>query len=266
MTSVHQHLLNANFHSTRLKGKVAIVTASSEGIGFSIAKRLGNEGASVIISSRKEENVKKAMESLRNEGINVEGIVCHVSNADHRKLLFETAKSKFGGFDIIVSNAAVNPSVSPILETEEKVWDKIFDVNVKSAWLLAKEAYPELIKRGGGNIVFVASIAAYQPMNPLGAYSVSKTTLLGLTKAIASEIVHDNIRVNCVAPGVVATKFASAITSSEAGKEKSLSIVPMKRFGKPDEIASAVAFLVSDDASYITGETLVVAGGTYAHL
>ncbi|CAH0729770.1 unnamed protein product, partial [Brenthis ino] len=106
----------------------------------------------------------------------------------------------------------------------------------------------------------------YYQFQPLGSYSVSKTTLIGLTKAIANEIVHDNIRVNCIAPGLVATKFASVITSSDIGKEKSLSIVPMKRFGKPSEIAGAVAFLVSDDASYMTGETLVVAGGTHARL
>ncbi|XP_028030963.1 dehydrogenase/reductase SDR family member 4 [Bombyx mandarina] len=253
-------------HNDRLKGKVAIVTASTEGIGYAIAKRLGHEGASVVISSRKEDNVENAVKSLRSDGITVEGIVCHVANSDHRKKLFEVAKSKFGGLDILVSNAAVNPTVSPILETDEQVWDKIFEINVKSSWLLAKEAYPELIKRGGGNIVFISSIAAYQPMEPLGAYSVSKTTLLGLTKAIANEVVHDNIRVNCVAPGIVATKFASAITNSEAGAEKSLSIVPLKRFGKPEEIASAVAFLTSNDASYITGETIVVAGGAHAHL
>ncbi|KAJ0178282.1 hypothetical protein K1T71_006105 [Dendrolimus kikuchii] len=250
----------------KLKGKVAIVTASTDGIGFAIAKKLGNEGASVVISSRKQNNVENAVKSLRNDGITVEGVVCHVGNAEQRKKLFDTANSKFGGLDILISNAAVNPSVAPILETEDNAWDKIFEINVKCAWLLAKEAYPELQKRGGGSILFVSSIAGYQPMEPLGAYSVSKTALLGLTKAIANEVVHDNIRVNGVAPGIVATKFASAITSSEAGKEQSLSIVPMKRFGKPFEIANVVAFLVSDDASYVTGETIVVAGGAYAHL
>ncbi|XP_039755302.1 dehydrogenase/reductase SDR family member 4 isoform X3 [Pararge aegeria] len=215
---IHAQITNAkSFHSSRLKGKVAIVTASTDGIGYAIAKRLGDEGASVIISSRKEDNVKKATENLRKDGINAEGLVCHVADAEHRKRLFEFAKSKYGGIDILVSNAAVNPAVSPVLE-------------------------------------------------PLGPYSISKTTLLGLTKAIAYEVTHENIRVNCVAPGIVATKFASAITTSDMAAEKSLSIVPMKRFGKPSEIASAVAFLVSEDASYMTGETLVVAGGTYAHL
>lgn len=265
--NVSARYTNSDCHKGgKLKGKVAIVTASTDGIGFAIAKKLGDEGASVVISSRKENNVQKAVNDLRNSGIQVEGVVCHVGNSEQRKKLFEIANTKFGGVDILVSNAAVNPSVSPILETEEKVWEKIFEINVKCAWLLAKEAYPELQKRGGGNIVFVSSIAGYQPMEPLGPYSVSKTALLGLTKAIANEVVHDNIRVNAVAPGIVATKFASAITSSEAGKEKSLSIVPMKRFGKPSEIANAVVFLASEDASYVTGETIVVAGGAYAHL
>ncbi|CAG9088156.1 unnamed protein product [Plutella xylostella] len=264
--SLRPYSVNASDVCSRLKGKVAIVTASTDGIGYAIAHRLGKEGASVVVSSRKEDNVRSAVENLKKEGIAVEGVVCHVGNAEQRKLLFETAKSKFGGLDILVSNAAVNPSVSPILETEEKAWDKIFEINVKCSWLLAKEAYPHLLQRGGGNIVFVSSIAAYQPMQPLGAYSVSKTTLLGLTRALATEIVHDNIRVNGVAPGIVATKFASAITTSEAGKEQSLSIVPMRRFGKPSEIAGTVAFLVSDDSSYVTGETISTAGGAYAHL
>ncbi|XP_038223289.1 dehydrogenase/reductase SDR family member 4 [Zerene cesonia] len=254
------------FHSSRLKGKVAIVTASTEGIGYAIAQRLGNEGASVVISSRKEENVNKATENLRKDGIQVEGVVCHVGNEEQRRKLFDVAKRKFGGIDILVSNAAVNPAVSPTLETDEKVWDKIFEINVKCSWLLAKEVYPELIKRGGGSIVFISSIAGFQPIEPLGPYSVSKTALLGLTKAIANEVASENIRVNCVAPGIVATKFASAITSTDVGKEKSLSIVPMNRFGKTHEIAGAVAYLVSDDATYMTGETLVVAGGTHARL
>ncbi|XP_063535628.1 dehydrogenase/reductase SDR family member 4 isoform X1 [Cydia strobilella] len=264
-TSVKPYSVRAELNN-RLKGKVAIVTASTDGIGYAIAKRLGNEGASVVICSRKENNVQKTVNELRNEGITVEGVACHVGNAEQRKKLFDIANDKFGGLDILVSNAAVNPGVSPVLETEENVWDKIFEINVKSSWLLAKEAYPNLVKRGGGSIVFISSIAGYQPMSPLGPYSVSKTTLLGLTKAIANEVVTDNIRVNCVAPGIVATKFASAITSSEAAKEQSLSIVPMQRFGKPSEIAAAVAFLASNDASYVTGETIVVAGGAHAHL
>ncbi|KOB71892.1 Short-chain dehydrogenase, partial [Operophtera brumata] len=173
MSKVSPNFVRGHHIDDRLKGKVAIVTASTEGIGYAIAQRLGSEGAAVVISSRKEANVEKAVKSLQNEGITVEGVVCH-------------ATKKFGGLDILVSNAAVNPSVSPILDTDENVWDKIFETNVKSSWLLAKEAYPELMKRGGGR----------------------------LTKAIANEVTSDNIRVNCVAPGIVATKFASAVSET----------------------------------------------------
>ncbi|CAG9793874.1 unnamed protein product [Diatraea saccharalis] len=260
------YLSTRDLHNKRLKGKVAIVTASTDGIGYAIAKRLGDEGASVIVSSRKEENVNKTVSTLKNDGISVEGVVCHVANKDHRKKLFDMAVNKFGGLDILISNAAVNPTVATTLETPEEAWDKIFDVNVKASWLLAKEAYPELKKRGGGSIVFISSIAAYQPIFPLGPYGVSKTALLGLTKALATELVHDNIRVNCVAPGIVATKFASFLTESESAQERALETVPMKRFGKPQEIAGTVAFVVSEDASYMTGETIVVAGGSQAHL
>ncbi|XP_063828190.1 dehydrogenase/reductase SDR family member 4 isoform X2 [Ostrinia nubilalis] len=229
-----------NHTMTRLKGKVAVISASTDGIGLAIAKRLGNEGASVVVSSRKEANVNSAVSSLRKDGINVEGVVCHVANKDQRKKLIET--------------------------TSEEAWDKIFDINVKCSWLLAKDAYPEMLKRGGGSIVFISSLSGYQPIFPLGPYGVSKTALLGLTKAIAGEVVHDNIRVNCVAPGIIDTKFASALTESESAREQSLSIVPMKRLGRPEEVAGAVAFLVSDDGSFVTGETIVVAGGALAHL
>ncbi|XP_028177363.1 dehydrogenase/reductase SDR family member 4 [Ostrinia furnacalis] len=255
-----------NHTMTRLMGKVAVISASTDGIGLAIAKRLGNEGASVVVSSRKEANVNSAVSSLRKDGINVEGVVCHVANKDQRKKLIETAVNKFGGLDILVSNAAVNPTVDATLETSEEAWDKIFDINVKCSWLLAKDAYPEMLKRGGGSIVFISSLSGYQPIFPLGPYGVSKTALLGLTKAIAGEVVHDNIRVNCVAPGIIETKFASALTESESAREQSLSIVPMKRLGRPEEVAGAVAFLVSDDGSFVTGETIVVAGGALAHL
>ncbi|XP_061715190.1 uncharacterized protein LOC133523553 [Cydia pomonella] len=264
LTSVKPYSVSAELN--RMKGKVAIVTASTEGIGFGIAKRLGNEGASVVICSRKDNNVQRAVKELRREGITVEGVACHVADAEQRKILFDTANAKFGGLDILVSNAAVNPGASSVLEAEEAKWNKIFEVNVKSSWSLAKEAYPNLVKRGGGSIVFISSIVGYKPMWPIGLYSVSKTALIGLTKAIANEVAGANIRVNCVAPGVIATKFASILTSSEDLWKEILPQIPMRRLGEPSEIAGVVAFLASSDASFITGETIVAAGGIHAHL
>ncbi|XP_014243378.1 dehydrogenase/reductase SDR family member 4 [Cimex lectularius] len=258
---------NMTTQCQRLKGKVAVVTASTDGIGLAIVKRFAEEGAKVVLSSRKEKNVKSAVEQLRNTGLeSVSGIVCHVGNKQDRINLFKHAEERFGGVDILVSNAAVNPAVGPVLESSEDVWDKIFDINVKSAFMLSQEALPYLRKRGGGSIVYVSSIAGYQPFDILGVYSVSKTALLGLTKAASSDLALENIRVNCVAPGIIKTKFSSALHESEETHEALLSHIAMKRLGKPSEIASTVAFLVSDDASYITGETIIISGGMASRL
>nr|CAD7441830.1 unnamed protein product [Timema bartmani] len=212
-------------------------------IGFAVAKRLAADGASVVISSRKETNVRNASNKLQKEGLSVTGVVCHVAKKEDRERLFQEAIDKFGGIDILISNAAANPASGSILECGETEWDKIFDINVKSAFLLTKEVVPFLQKRSGGNIIYISSIAGYTPIEFLGPYSVSKTALLGLTKVFANDLASDNIRVNCVAPGIVQTKFA-----------------------QPPEIAGVVSFLCSDDASYITGETIVAAGGMVSRL
>lgn len=196
----------------RLEGKICVVTASTDGIGLSIAKKLGFEGAKVVVSSRKQKNVDEAVQSLKSQGIkDVIGVSCHVAVAKDRQRLYDAAVNTYGGIDILVSNAAVNPAVGSVLDASEEVWDKIFDVNVKSSFLLAKEVKPYILKRGGGSIVFISSIGGYQPFDLLGAYSVSKTALFGLTKAAALDCAKDNIRVNCVAPGVIETKFSSAV-------------------------------------------------------
>ncbi|XP_044735950.1 dehydrogenase/reductase SDR family member 4-like [Chrysoperla carnea] len=252
--------------SNRLSGKVAVVTASTDGIGYAIARRLAQEGAKVMVSSRKEKKVNETVQKLTNEGLSVAGQVCHVSNAEHRQSLFKNTKEKFGGIDILVSNAAANPSVGSVLDCDEPSWDKIFDVNVKSSFLLAKEVLPYLRERKGGSIIFVSSIAGLQPFQLLGAYSVSKTALLGLTKAAAESLATENIRVNCLAPGIIETKFSSAITDNEISRNASLEKIPMQRFGTIEEMGGVVAFLVSDDASYITGETIVASGGMQSRL
>lgn len=137
---------------------------------------------------------------------------------------------------------------------------------MKAAFLLAKEVTPFLRQRGGGSIVFVASIAGLQPFELLGCYSVTKTALIGLTKAASQSLATENIRVNCLAPGIIKTKFSSLLTDSDMSKDISLSTISMKRFGVTEEMGGVVAFLVSDDASYITGETIVAAGGMPSRL
>lgn len=213
----------------RLTGRIAIVTASTEGIGFAIAQRLAREGAKVIISSRKEKNVNEALKALSNEGLDVKGLTCHVAKSEDRNKLFAEA-AKWGGLDILVSNAAVSPEVGGVLSCSENSWDKIFDINVKSSYLLAKEALPLLKKSKAGRIIFISSIAGIQPAELLGAYSVSKTALLGLTKAAAQEVAPDNITVNCIAPGIIKTKFSEPLTAHKAAEELSLSQIPLHRF------------------------------------
>ncbi len=251
---------------SRLLGKVAVVTASTEGIGFAIAKDLGKNGAKVVISSRKEENVLKATEKLQSEGLDVAGTVCHVSKAEDRTKLFEFAKEKYGEMNILVSNAGTNPIFGPILDTSEAAWDKIFDVNVKAAFFLAKDFISHMKNKSNASIVFVSSIAGFHPLPGLGAYSVSKTALLGLTNALSMECARNNIRVNCVAPGIIKTNFSTALWSNESIRNQALQQIPLKRIGEPDDIAGIVTFLASDEAAYITGETILATGGMPSRL
>lgn len=190
----------ASVRCRRLEGKSAIVTASTAGIGLEIARRLASEGAQVVVSSRRPENVEETVKSLQEEGLQVEGLACHVGNNEHLQNLVNFTVKKYGKIDMLVSNAAVNPAAGPILDMEEKAISKILDINVKSAIMLAKFAVPFM--KNGSSIVFISSYTAFNPTPPIAMYAVSKTALLGLTKALAEELGPQNgIRVNCVAPG-----------------------------------------------------------------
>jgi len=252
--------------SGKLSGKVAIVTASTDGIGLAIAKHLGQDGAHVVVSSRKAKNVDRTVAELEGLGYSVFGLPCHVARKDQRETLIDKTVEKFGGVDILVSNAAVNPVMGGVLECPEDAWDKIFEVNVKNALQLTQLVVPHMYKRNGGSIIYVSSIMGFQPSQVLGAYSVSKTALLGLTKAVAQQVASDNIRVNCLCPGIIDTKFSSALTSNEAILEKVNEQIPLGRVGKPHEMGGIVSFLASDDASYVTGESFVAAGGMLSRL
>lgn len=249
-----------------LANKVALVTASTDGIGFAIARRLAQDGAHVVVSSRKQQNVDQAVATLQGEGLSVTGIVCHVGKAEHRERLVATAVKLHGGIDILVSNAAVNPFFGNLLDVTEEVWDKILDVNVKAAALLTKAVVPEMEKRGGGSVVIVASIAAYTPFPGLGPYNVSKTALLGLAKNLAIELAPRGIRVNCLAPGLIKTNFSQVLWEDKANEESIKQALRIRRIGKPEECAGIVSFLCSEDASYITGETVTVGGGAPSRL
>ncbi|XP_048039841.1 dehydrogenase/reductase SDR family member 4 [Megalobrama amblycephala] len=252
--------------SPNLAGKVAIVTASTDGIGLAAAEALGQRGAHVVVSSRHQTNVDKAVSLLRSKNIQVIGTTCNVGKAEDREKLINMTVEQCGGVDILVSNAAVNPFFGNILDSTEEVWDKILGVNVKASFLLTKLVVPHMEKRGGGSVVIVSSVAGYQPMPGLGPYSVSKTALLGLTRALAPDLAQSNIRVNCVAPGIIKTRFSSALWENEGVLEEFLKQTSIKRLGQPEDIGGVIAFLCSDEASYITGETITVTGGMNCRL
>jgi len=202
--------------SKRLSGKVAVITASTDGIGLAIAQRLASEGCSVVVSSRKLKNVIRAVSVLRNSGYTrVHGCKCHVGIDKDRKTLFREAISMFGRLDIFISNAAVNPAMGKMLDCPESTWDKIFDINVRAAFLMAKDVVPIIKEFGGGSIIFISSVAAYNPMKDIGAYSVSKTALIGLTKVLSQSLMEDHIKVNCIAPGFVKTKSSELIIAKK---------------------------------------------------
>ncbi|XP_066031190.1 dehydrogenase/reductase SDR family member 4-like isoform X2 [Chamaea fasciata] len=229
-----------------LHGKVALVTAATDGIGLAVAGALGGAGAQVLLSSRRAHNVERAVQELRGRGLQ--------------------ALDTFGGIDILVSNAAVNPHLGPALEADEGTWDKVFQVNVTAAAMLVRLVVPHMEKRGGGAIVLMSSIAGYQPMAGLGPYSVSKTALLGLVGALSPELLPRGIRINGVAPGLVQTRFSSALWQDEAVRDRALETLGAQRLGTPEEVAQAVLFLVSPQAAFVAGETLLVAGGARARL
>ena len=240
-----------------LLGKIALITASSTGIGLGIANRLAYFGARVIISSRNQKNVDEAVDQINQKGYahKAEGMVMHVANKDDRQKVFDIIKEKYGFIDILVCNAAVSTHMGDIFTITEQQYDKMFDTNVKSTFFLTKLFVPIINK--GGSIIIISSFVAFNIDPEIAIYSVTKTALLGLTKALAKSLTNNQIRVNAVAPGLIRTKFASALIEQKDELSKRMGIT---QIGEPDDIANAVAFLVSDSAKFVNGECLQVTG------
>lgn len=263
---------NCNNHGPKkLADRVAIVTGSTDGIGLAIAKRMAEDGAKVVVSSRKQANVERAVADLQATFPNqVVGITCHVGNEDDQKKLIDFTLDKFGSIDMLVSNVAVNPYFGSFMDMQESQWEKIFEVNVKAPFMLTQKVVPHMLKndRPGdrGSIVYISSIAAYSGMASIGAYSISKTALLGLCKNMSMELGPERIRVNLVAPGVIKTKFSQLLWNEDKEDDYFTSLTHLKRLGESDEISGIVSFLCGPDASYITGENIVVAGGYHCNL
>jgi NAD(P)-dependent dehydrogenase (short-subunit alcohol dehydrogenase family) len=248
-----------------LEGKVAIVTGGSRGIGEAIARVFALAGAKVTIASRKEENVQAAHARLVAAGVDgdcVLPVACHAGKTEMVEAMIAATIERFGGLDVVVSNAATNPYFGPVLNTELMAWNKTLDTNLRGYFDVASRAAKHWIAEDKpGSIVFVSSVAGIVGAPLQGVYGVSKAGVISLAKTMAVELGPSNIRVNTIAPGLVDTRLAAGIVSNDDLVARYNERTPLRRIAQPDEIAGAALFLASDAASYVTGHTLVVDGG-----
>ncbi|MBX3619647.1 MAG: SDR family oxidoreductase [Rhizobacter sp.] len=246
-----------------LTGKVAVITGSSRGIGRAIAERMAEQGARVVISSRKPEpcaEVAAAINKAHGAGRAISVPANISSKADLQHLVDETNK-QFGQIDIVVCNAASNPYYGPLAGIEDDQFRKILENNVIANHWLINFTVPQMIERKDGAIIIVSSIGGLRGSPVIGAYNISKAADFQLARNLAVEYGPHNIRVNCIAPGLIKTDFAKALWDNPETLKRSTAGAPLRRIGEPDEIAGAAVFLASKAGSFMTGQALVIDGG-----
>jgi NAD(P)-dependent dehydrogenase (short-subunit alcohol dehydrogenase family) len=245
-----------------LEGKVAIVTGSSRGIGEAIATAFAASGAKVVLASRKIESLREVEAKITAAGGEAFSHACHTGSREQVEGLVKAAIERFGKVDVLVNNAATNPYFGPMLNVEEAAWDKTFEVNVKGYFYAARAVAQHAIGRGApASIVNVASVAGQMAMPLQGVYAMTKAAVISMTKTLAAELGPANVRINAIAPGLVETKFASALTMNAEISKMVLDKMALKHFAKPEDIAGLALLLASDASSYMTGECVVIDGG-----
>jgi NAD(P)-dependent dehydrogenase (short-subunit alcohol dehydrogenase family) len=245
--------------SFSMAGKVAIVTGASRGIGEAIARELARAGAQVVVASRKIDGVTAVAESI---GEAAHPVAAHTGKEADCKRLVDEAIARFGKIDVLVNNAATNPYFGPMLGIDEGAWDKTFEVNLKGYFWMIRGVVGHLTSRGApGSIVNVASVAALEAAPLQGLYGATKAAVVSMTKTLAYELASSKIRVNAICPGLIDTKFASAIVQNEEILREVTRKTPLARYGRPEEVAGGALYLASDAASFLTGQLLVIDGG-----
>jgi NAD(P)-dependent dehydrogenase (short-subunit alcohol dehydrogenase family) len=247
-----------------LTGKVAIVTGSSRGIGLAIAAALASHGAKVVISSRKQDacdEVANAINAEHGEGTAI-AVAASISDKDALRNLVDETRRQFGRIDVLVCNAASNPYYGPMAGISDDQFRKILDNNViANHWLISMVA-PEMLERGEGSIIIVSSIGGLTSSTMIGAYNISKAADFQLARNLAAEFGPKGVRVNCIAPGLVKTDFARALWENPSTLGMVEAMTPKKRIGEPHEIAGAAVYLASPASTFMTGQVMVVDGGS----
>ena len=249
-----------------LSGKVALITGSTKGIGEAIASRLAEHGAKVVISSRKADACEKVAADInkaRDAKVAVP-IACNINYKEQLQMLVDETHKQLGKIDVLVCNAALNPAYGPMSKIADDAFDKILGANIKSNHWLAQMVLPDMIEKKDGTIIIVSSIGGYRGSPVIGTYCISKAADLQLARNLAIENGPNNIRVNCIAPGLVKTDFARALWDTPEAEKRSSFATPLRRLGEPDDIAGAAVFLASRAGSWMTGQCIVVDGGSLA--
>ena len=255
-------MVQADFN---LEGKTAIVTGSSRGIGEAIARGLAENGATVVLSSRKQDALDAVAESVNSEGKGKAlAIACHTGKPDQIEALFERVRSECGGIDILVNNSATNPYFGAAVDCPEPAFDKTFEVNVKGYFMMTQQAARMMVKKQSGSIINVASIAGVSAGPMQVVYSMTKAAVINMTKGFAKELGPQGVRVNAIAPGLVETKFAAALIENPEILKMVNDFTPMKRHAQPHEMVGAALYLASDASSFTTGSVIVCDGGATA--
>jgi len=243
---------------SRLAGKVAIVTGASRGIGRAIAEAFAREGASVAICGRSQDTLG---EVAREIGHGVIPVACHVGRAEQIAAMVEKVTGEFGRVDVLVNNAGTNVGQGPCLELGDAQFDKMIEINLKSAFRLIGAVAPGMCERGSGSIINIASISGLRPQMQGLLYSMTKAALIMMTQSYALELGPRGVRVNAIAPGLIQTKLSEYFWKDDGRREEHIGRQPVRHLGQPSEIAEAAVLLAGEGGSYITGQTLTIDGG-----
>jgi NAD(P)-dependent dehydrogenase (short-subunit alcohol dehydrogenase family) len=247
-----------------MKDKVAVVTGSTKGIGRAIAEEYAAHGAKVVITSRTAEACEEIAQGIRDKGGQAVALPCNISHKDQlEKLVAETLEA-WGRIDVLVCNAAVNPHYGPSLSIPDDAFEKVLDVNIKSNHWLVQMVAPEMIERKDGAIIIVSSIGGFRGSNTLGAYCISKAADMQMVRNLAGELGPGNVRVNCIAPGLVKTDFARTLWENPELADERIRDTPLRRLGDPRDVAGIAVYLSSQAGAWTTGQTFTVDGGVTA--